>query len=80
MIMKSESFNLSLSFNQILELVKQLPPNQKIKLFKELEKETIDSKLAEILSAFKTNDLTQVDIDKEVEAVRTARYDKKKKA
>lgn len=78
--MKSESFNISLTFNQILELVKQLPPNQKMKLSKELEKETIDSKLTEILETFKTNDLTQADIDKEVEAVRTARYAKKKKA
>lgn len=78
--MKSESFNISLTFNQILELVKQLPPKQKIKLSKELEKETINSKLTEILAAFKTNDLTQADIDKEVEAVRTARYAKKKKA
>ena len=78
--MKSESFNISLTFNQILDLVKQLPPKQKIKLSQELEKETIDSKLTEILEAFKTNELTQADIDKEVEAVRTARYARKKKA
>jgi len=78
--MKSKSFNISLTFNQILELVKQLPPKQKIKLSKELEKETIDSKLTEILEAFKTNELTQAEIDKEVEIVRAARYVKKKKA
>lgn len=76
--MKTESFNISLTFNQILELVKQLPPKQKIKLLKELEKETIDSKLTEILEAFKTNDISQADIDKEVESVRAARYAKKK--
>ncbi|MGK7389399.1 MAG: type II toxin-antitoxin system VapB15 family antitoxin [Candidatus Cyclobacteriaceae bacterium M2_1C_046] len=78
--MKTDSFNISLNFNQILELVKQLPPKQKLKLSKELEKETIDSKLTEILEAFKTNELTQADIDREVEIVRTARYAKKKKA
>lgn len=78
--MKTESFNISLNFNQILELVKQLPPKQKIKLSKELEKETIDSKLTEILEAFKTNELSQADIDKEVEFVRAARYTRKKKA
>lgn len=78
--MKTENFNISLNFNQILELVKQLPPKQKIKLSKELEKETIDSKLTEILNAFKTNELTQADIDKEVEFVRAARYAKRKKA
>lgn len=78
--MKTKNFNISLNFNQILELVKQLPPKQKIKLSKELEKETIDSKLTEILEAFKTNELTQADIDKEVEFVRATRYAKKKKA
>lgn len=78
--MKTESFNISLNFNQILELVKQLPPKQKIKLSKELEKETIDSKLTEILETFKTNQLTQEDIDREAEIVRAARYAKKKKA
>ena len=78
--MKSESFNISLTFNQILELVKQLPPQQKIQLSKELEKETLDSKLSEILEAFRTNELTQEDIDKEVEIVRAARYAKKNKA
>jgi len=62
--MKSESFNISLTFNQILELVKQLPFNQKIKLTKELEKETVDSILSEILEAFKTSELTQGGIDK----------------
>jgi hypothetical protein len=77
--MKSESFNISLTFNQILELVKQLPPKQKIRLSKELEKETIDSKLTEILKFFKTNELTQAEIDEEVEIVRAARYAKKKK-
>ncbi len=78
--MKTESFNISLTFNQILELVKQLPPKQKIKLSRELEKETIDSKLTEILRAFKTDELTQADIDKEMELVREAQHDKRKKA
>ncbi len=78
--MKTESFNISLNFNQILELVKQLPSKQKIKLSKELEKETVDSKLTEILEAFKTTELSQSDIDKEVEFVRAARNARKKKA
>lgn len=78
--MKTESFNISLNFNQILELVKQLPSKQKIKLSKELEKETVDSKLTEILEAFKTTELSQSDIDKEVEFVRAARNTRKKKA
>ena len=77
--MKTESFNISLNFNQILELVKQLPTKQKIKLSKELEKETIDSKLTEILEAFKTDELSQADIDKEVELVRAARHAREKK-
>lgn len=76
--MKIEGFNLSLSFNQILELVRQLPPKQKVKLSKELEKETLDSKLAELLNVFQTDMISKADIEKEVQNVRSQRYEKKK--
>ncbi|MEQ8904799.1 hypothetical protein [Ekhidna sp.] len=43
--------NMNLSFSQILELLKNLPGEQKIKISRELEKETIGSKLTELLTA-----------------------------
>lgn len=77
--MKTESFHISLSFNQILELVRQLPRNQKIKLSKELEKEAIDTKLSELLATFRTEELSLDSIDEEVELVREELYAKPKK-
>ena len=77
--MKTESYNISLSFNQILDVVRQLPKNQKIKLAKELEKEAIDTKLTNLLTSFRTEELSLGIIDKEVELVRQELYAKSKK-
>lgn len=72
--MKTETYNIDLEFSQILKLVKQLSKKEKIRLSKELEKEIIDAKLTALLKAFKTDDLDQSTIDKEVEKVRTELY------
>ena len=77
--MGAESFKLSLSFNQILDLVRQLPKNQKIKLTKELEKEVINSKLSELLKTFRTDALTDEVIVNEVNEVRQKYYERSKK-
>ena len=71
--------NISLTFRQILDLVRQLPRQQKIRLTKELEKEAIDSKLSQILQSFKTDELSQDLIDEEVEAVRQELYERSQK-
>jgi hypothetical protein len=76
--MKTE-VNISLTYTQILELVRKLPKQQKIKLSKELEKEAIGSKLSDLLNSFKTKELSSDIIDKEVEAVRKELYAKSKK-
>lgn len=73
-VMKAETYNIDLEFSQILKLVKQLSKKEKIRLSKELEKEIIDAKLTALLKAFKTDDLDQSTIDKEVERVRTELY------
>ena len=52
-------YTLSLNFNQILQIVKQLPKEDKIKLSIELEKELIDAKLTKLLNSFKTNELSE---------------------
>jgi len=76
--MRTANFNIPLNFNQIFELVKQLPMKEKIKLSKELEKDTLDKKLTSLLQSFKTDELSQSTIDKEVEAVRAELYGSKK--
>lgn len=71
-------YNIRLEFNQILDLVRQLPKKEKIRLSKELEKDIIDAKLTALLRAFKTDELDQETIDREVETVRTELYARSK--
>jgi hypothetical protein len=68
------SYKVALNFNQIVQLVKQLPVSDKVKLSKELEKEAIDSKLSKILKLLKTNELTDDEITQECESVREKLY------
>ena len=76
--MKTATFNIGLGFDQILDLVKQLPKKEKIRLSKELEKDIVDAKLTSLLKAFKNDNIDQDAINKEVEAVRTELYAKSK--
>ena len=76
--MKSGPYNINLGFDQILNLVRQLSKKEKIRLSKELERDIIYSKLTALLKAFKTDDLDQATIDKEVESVRSEIYAKSK--
>ncbi len=69
--------NVNLSFSQVLELVKNLPVEQKIEISRELEKETIGSKLTELLSAFRTDKISMDEITSEVEQVRQGLHDKR---
>jgi len=69
---------INVTYNQILSLVKQLPREEKIKLSKELEKESIDIQLSSLLNAFRTDELSLETIDKEVEIVRQQIYDRRK--
>jgi hypothetical protein len=65
----------TLNFDQILDLVKQLPRNDKIRLSKELEKDTLDQTLTQLLETFKTDELSHLTITEEVENVRTEIYE-----
>jgi len=76
--MRTATIRLDVEFTQILELVKQLPRKEKIILSKELQKDTLDRELTQLLTAFKTSELSQKIIDKEVEAVRSELYAKRK--
>ena len=77
--MDSNAFKLSLSYDQIRELVSQLSKNDKIKLSRELASETLDTRLTRLLNSFYTNDVSEETIAEEVEAVRTDIYARKKK-
>jgi hypothetical protein len=69
-------YQVQLNFNQIMQIVKQLPANDKIKLSKELEKDAINSKLTRLLKSFKTDELTENFIFQECDLVREKLYTK----
>ena len=73
--MIQKSYQPTLNFDQILDLVKQLPRNDKIRLSKELEKDTLNQTLTQLLETFKTDELSHLTITEEVENVRTEIYE-----
>ena len=73
--MIQKSYQATLNFDQILDLVKQLPRNDKIRLSKELEKDTLDQTLTQLLETFKTDEVSLETITEEVENVRTEIYE-----
>ncbi len=72
------AFQIDFTFNQVLNLVMQLPTKEKIRITKELEKEGINSKLSSLLKTFKTDKLSLETINEEVEIVRQQIYDEQK--
>jgi ferric iron reductase protein FhuF len=75
--MNNNAFKISLTYNQVLELVRQLPKKDKAKLSNELAKEATDKRLSRLLSAFRTDEISEDEINKEVEKARAAIYAKK---
>lgn len=69
--MLQNTYQLPLTFDQILSLVKQLSNSEKLLLSKELEKETLNNKLTELLEIFQTDELSLEEITQEVESVRS---------
>ncbi|MEA5499004.1 type II toxin-antitoxin system VapB15 family antitoxin [Limnoraphis robusta] len=69
--MTQANFQLSLNFEQVLSLVKQLSDSEKLHLSRELEKEVINSKLTDLLESFRTDEIYLEDITQEVEIVRS---------
>ncbi|WGV24745.1 type II toxin-antitoxin system VapB15 family antitoxin [Halotia branconii] len=70
-------YQLSLTFEQILTLVKQLSDSEKFLLSKELEKETLNKKLTQLLEIFQTDELSFEEITEEVEIARYQIYARK---
>ncbi len=74
--MNQKTPSIKPNYNDVLNLVKQLSYEDKLKLSQELEKDTISNKLTNLLETFKTEELSLDTILSEVEAVRTEMYDK----
>ncbi len=75
--MKS-ALQLEVTFDQVLDLVRKLPRQEKIRLTKELEREGIETKLSRLLKTFKARDVSLKTINEEVEMVRQKIYESKK--
>ncbi|MEO8147621.1 MAG: hypothetical protein ABI723_08295 [Bacteroidia bacterium] len=69
-----KEYPINIRFDQVLQLVKMLPDNKKRILSKELEKDFVNKKLTELLNAFKTNEISEEEINTTVEEVRTRIY------
>ena len=74
----SVSYKISLSYNQILDLAKQLPNKQKEKLGRELTKESTEKRWSTLISKLQTDKISESEITKEVEKARAKIYAKKK--
>jgi predicted DNA-binding protein YlxM (UPF0122 family) len=72
------ALQVDITYEQVLNLVRQLPTKEKIRLTKDLEKEAIDSKLSGLLKMFRTQELSLKTINEEVEIVRQQMYEKQK--
>jgi hypothetical protein len=72
--MTVQTYQLPLDFEQILTLVRQLPPLEKEQIRQELEKANREQKLNSFLTDFHTDEISLADITAEVEAVRSDIY------
>ena len=77
-IMATASLNIRLSYNQILELARQLSNEDKLQLNRELSAEVRKIELQRLLQVFKNDEISLEEISSEVELVRQARYEARK--
>ena len=77
--MSVQTYKMYLKFEQVLDLVKQLSPKEKMKLSKELEKDFKEKKLVSLMEAFAPFSISEETILEEVDAVRTELYAQSKK-
>lgn len=75
--MATAALKIHLNCNQILELVQQLSDEDKLELSRALAAEVRGIKLKRLLDALKTDEISQADIDSEVEIVRQEIYEKR---
>ena len=76
--MATASLNIRLSYNQILELARQLSDEDKLQLNRELSAEVRKIEFQRLLQVFKNDEISLEEISSEVELVRQARYEARK--
>ena len=76
--MATASLNIRLSYNQILELARQLSDEDKLQLNRALSAEVRKIELQRLLQVFKNDEISLEEISSEVELVRQARYETRK--
>lgn len=69
--MANNVFKRSLTYDQVLDLVLQLPERDRVRLSIELAKDAVDKRLSRLLNAFNTNEIPEEEINNEVEKART---------
>ena len=72
--MNTQTYQLSLDFEQILNLVRQLPSVEQEKIRQAIEKANREQKLNSFLADFHTDEISLVEIMTEVEDVRSDIY------
>lgn len=73
--MATASLKIRLNCNQVLELARQLSDEDKLELNRALAAEARSIKLRRLLETLKTDEISQKEIDDEVEAVRQEAYE-----
>ena len=76
--MATASLKIRLSYNQILELARQLSDEDKLQLNRELSAEVRKIELQRLLQVFMSDEISLEEITSEVELVRQARYEARK--
>jgi hypothetical protein len=72
--MNIQTYQLSLDFEQILNLVRQLPLVEQEKIRQEINKANREQKLNSFLADFHTDEISLAEITAEVESVRSDIY------
>jgi len=74
--MKQNTYNLQLNYQQIISLIRQLKYEGRVNILKELKESTFKKRFKKLLDSLRTDELPFNEITKEVEAVRTQRYER----
>ncbi|MBS1904279.1 MAG: hypothetical protein JSS75_11290 [Bacteroidetes bacterium] len=76
--MSERSLHIPITYDQLVQLINRLPLKERRKLSKELERDFIERRFSNLLDIFKTDDLSEDEIMKEVEEVRAELHGSRK--
>lgn len=68
---------IDISYNQLLILLQQMPVRSQLRLGKALTRQSVRAELNYFLDVFRTDEISEEEIQAEVKAVRQERYAKK---